>query len=261
MTEDEIRTEDDLLITADVARAIEEQELIAYLQPMVELSSGRVAAAEALVRWTMPDGTVVPAGLFVPSLERTGTVTGLDWCMAEEVCSFLEEVQGTSACVPISLNFSLQHVDDPSFATRLFETAKWHGVDAPMIRAEFGAARLLEDNEQVNDLVSSIVSQGFIGTVDSFCQGVEDIKTLADKCVFVIKVTSACWRPSSHEELCALVEAARECDLILCAEGVEEKAEADRLREAGFPYAQGYYFARPMDMGAFREFCEQEGTI
>jgi len=82
--------EDDRLITADVARAIEEGELVAYLQPMIELSTGDVAGSEALVRWTMKDGTIVPAALFVPSLERTDTITGLDWCMAEEVCSFLE---------------------------------------------------------------------------------------------------------------------------------------------------------------------------
>ena len=145
MDEKQIQYEDDVLITNDVARAIEEGELVAYFHPMMDIASNSVVAAEALVRWTLADGTIVPAGLFVPSLERTHTIEGLDWVMAELVSTYLENTGGDMGCVPISLNLSDQHATDDDFAERLLSTLEWHGVDAVMVRAEVSAEKLLED--------------------------------------------------------------------------------------------------------------------
>lgn len=255
MTDAEIRAEDDRLITVDVARAVEERELVAYYQPVVELQSGKVVAAEALVRWTMPDSTIVPAALFVPSLERTDTIGGLDWYMAEEVCTFLEEAAGTPACVPTSLNFSVRHAQDPDFATKLIETAKWHNVDPSLVRAEFSAAALLACDPAVDALFASIVAHGFVGTVDNFNHSGSDLEALADKGAKVVKVSNVCWRNATNDELKELLEIAAERGLIISCEGVEQSSEATKLHVVGFRYAQGYRFALPQDRAAFEAFC------
>ena len=84
MDQEEIQHLDDELIMNDVARAVEERELVAYYQPVYDLRGGSLVEVEALVRWTLPDGTLIPAALFVPSLDRMGVTAGLDWFMAEE---------------------------------------------------------------------------------------------------------------------------------------------------------------------------------
>jgi EAL domain-containing protein (putative c-di-GMP-specific phosphodiesterase class I) len=255
MTDAEIRAEDDRLITGDVARAVEERELIAYYQPVMELQSNKVVAAEALVRWTMPDSTVVPAALFVPSLERTDTITGLDWYMAEEVCTFLEEAAGTPACVPTSLNFSVRHAQDPDFATKLIETAKWHNVEPRLVRAEYQAASLLACDPAMDALFASIVAHGFTGTVDNFNDGPDHLEALADKGVTVVKVASACWRNATDAELKDLLGVVDRRGLTISCEGVEQASEARRLRAIGFRYAQGYHFAVPQNRTSFEAFC------
>lgn len=255
MTGAEIRWEDDQLITMDVARAIDERELIAYYQPVVNLQTTEVVAAEALVRWTMPDGTIVPAGLFVPSLEHTNTICGLDWCMAEQVCTFLKEAAGTPACVPTSLNFSVRHTQDSEFSEKLIATARWHGVDPHLVRVEYSAAALLEGNAYLDALFASTVAHGFVGTVDGFSQGVLELAALADKGVRVVKVAGACWRETSIAELKDLVREATERGMVVSAEGVEDAAELDKLHAAGFVFAQGFHFAKPMDRATFEAFC------
>ena len=142
MTEEEIQFEDDKLITEDVARAVEEQELVAYYQPVIDLKTGSVASLEALVRWTMSDGTVVPAALFVPSLDRTDTIFGLDWFMAEDVCTFLDQTaRGTRVFVPTSLNISSRHAVDEHFASKYASTIGWHNIGKDMLRVELKIGR------------------------------------------------------------------------------------------------------------------------
>jgi EAL domain-containing protein (putative c-di-GMP-specific phosphodiesterase class I) len=255
MDEKQIQYEDDVLITNDVARAIEEGELVAYFHPMMDIESNSVVAAEALVRWTLKDGTIVPAGLFVPSLERTHTIEGLDWVMAELVSSFLEATGGGMGCVPISLNLSDQHATDDDFAERLLSTLEWHGVDSVMVRAEFNAENLLSAEENLKTIFRTLVEHGFIGTVDEFLSGPRELKELHDLGVTVVKITNRCWRGKSEEELRKLVEAAASLDMIICPEGVEEAHEVEVLRQAGFSLAQGFYFAKPMSEKDFLAYC------
>ena len=255
MDEQQIQYEDDVLITNDVARAIEEGELVAYFHPMMDIESNSVVAAEALVRWTLKDGTIVPAGLFVPSLERTHTIEGLDWVMAELVSTYLENTGGDMGCVPISLNLSDQHATDDDFAERLLSTLEWHGVDSVMVRAEFGAGKLLSAEEDLKTIFRGLVEHGFIGTVDEFLSGPRELKELHDLGVTVVKITNRCWRGKSEEELRKLVEAAASLDMIICPEGVEEAHEVEVLRQAGFTLAQGFYYAKPMSAEDFVAFC------
>ena len=255
MDEKQIQYEDDMLIANDVARAIEEDELVAYFHPMMDIESNSVVAAEALVRWTLDDGTVVPACLFVPSLERTHIIEGLDWVMAELVSSFLESTQGGLGCVPMSLNLSEQHAHDENFARKLLSTLEWHGVDSVMVRAEFSAEKLLRAKDDLKDLFRSLVANDFIGTVDDFMSGPSELKDLHDLGVTVVKVTNRCWRGVSEDELKRLVDTAASLDMIICPEGVEEAHEVEVLRQAGFYFAQGFYYAKPMSPKDFTDFC------
>ena len=257
MNADEITLEDDRLIMNDVARAVEEHEFVPYVQPTFDLASGSVIGAEALVRWTLPeDGTVVPASLFVPSLERMHMITGLDWFMIDETCTFLADSRGTSANVPIAINLSPQHADDASFATRLVASADWHEDAHGLLLVELSEKTIVEGGASVARLISTTAEAGFTVVADNFASDVAWLRRLAEMGVGEIKVSATLWRDASPQELSELVETASELGVLVCAEGVEEQQEKDKLLSAGFERAQGYFLAHPMSLDEFVKLCE-----
>lgn len=253
MDKDQIQMEDDLLILNDVARAVEENEFVPYVQPVCNLSTNKVVGCEALVRWTLPDdGTVVPAGLFVPSLERTNTICGLDWFMIEEMCKYVARVANTPAQVPASLNISAQHCKDKSFASRLAAAADWPGIPHELIRVELSEKTLLKGGECVQNLVATVAEQGFNVIADN-CVFDGNLESLKKMGVSLVKISSSYWRGA--KDLKADVQTVESLGLTIAAEGVETAEERDALAAAGIAYAQGYHFAHPMSLEEFTKFC------
>lgn len=256
MDRDEILAEDDKLITVDVARAVEERELLAYYQPVVDIASRKIAFSEALVRWTMPDGTIVPAALFVPSLERTNTICGLDWYMVEEVAAFLEEAADAPVAVPTALNFSTRHTADPDFVKKLVAVADWRHLERRMLQVEFRQADLMAGSAELNKLVAALHAEGFPVIADNFNAGEQEMHTLVDRGVKAFKLSSALWRELDETALSQLVSVANEISMGVSAEGVEEEAEVAKLTAAGVTFAQGYFFAKPMDGDGLKAFAQ-----
>ena len=254
MLDERIQAEDDNLITADVARAIEEKEFVPYVQPQFDLATGRVVGCEALVRWTLPeDGTVVPASLFVPSLERTHTICGLDWFMIEEMCLFLGKVAGTAAEVPVSLNISAQHAGTSDFGVRLAASADWPGVPHELVCVEVSEHKILSGSEAVRDLVASVAEQGLCVIVDN-CELKQGVDGICIPGVTVAKVAASCWREA--ESLDDVIARAHQSGVHLCAEGVETEEDKQKVQNLGIGRAQGYYLGRPMSLDSFVELCK-----
>lgn len=255
MDADQIMHEDDLLIVEDAARAVEEHELVAYYQPIVNAADNRVVGAEALVRYTMSDGTVIPAGLFVPALDRTDTIFGLDWYMAEEICGYLQNTQGAAGNVPISLNFSLRHATMGDFAQTLADTLQWHDVDHAQVCVELDSAVLLEQDAAVSAMVAAAGQKGFRVVADNCAIDSNDLRTLKDLGVQGAKLAPAFWGTQSTDDLAKLVQAAEQCGIEVSAGGVENEGEKQALLAAGITHMQGYFFAKPMDGEALQAFC------
>lgn len=249
MNEDEIQREDDQLIINDVARAVEEHEFVPYVQPTYELATRKILAAESFVRWTLPeDGTVVAAALFVPSLERTNTICGLDWYMVNELCAFLGDEASAGARAPIALNFSHQHADDPDFAKNLSSTADWRGVAHELMCVEVSERSILDDTRLGEGLIPSVIAAGFPVIVDNFAGDAEALRALAALGVKRVKVSASKWRDGDPAGLAELVSAAAGADVTLIAEGIETDEEASDLLEAGIACGQGFGLARPMGL-------------
>ena len=252
----EIQHEDDLLIIGDVARAIEENEFEPYVQPCFDLVAKRPMLAETLARWTFPeDGTVIPAAAFIPALERTNTVCGLDWFIIDSMCAYLGEQLKTLMVPPVALNISDQHVDDENFTKRLSATVDWRGVDPVFVSVEFGLDLLARDERMAKVLIPSLLDAGFSVVVDKFNATPEALIPLMHMGVVTIKVSTALWRDSPIANLRAFTRAANELGIALIAEGVETADELKMLRHEGFLFAQGYYLARPMCLEEYVKLC------
>ena len=252
----EIQHEDDLLIINDVARAIDENEFEPYVQPCFDLVAMRPMLAETLARWTFPeDGTVIPAAAFIPALERTNTVCGLDWFIIDAMCAYLGEQLKTLVVPPIALNISNQHVSDENFTQRLLATTEWRGVDPIFVSIEFGQDLLARDERLARTLIPSLLESGFSVVADKFNASPEALVPLMHMGIVTVKVSPVLWRDSPIANLRALTRAADELGIALIAEGVETAEELKMLRHEGFLFAQGYHLARPMSLGEYIKLC------
>ncbi len=252
----EIQHEDDLLIINDVARAIDENEFEPYVQPCFDLVAMRPMLAETLARWTFPeDGTVIPAAAFIPALERTNTVCGLDWFIIDAMCAYLGEQLKTLVVPPIALNISNQHVSDEHFTQRLLATTEWRGVDPIFVSIEFGQDLIARDERLTRTLIPSLLESGFSVVADKFNASTEALVPLMHMGIVTVKVSPVLWRDSPIANLRALTRAADELGIALIAEGVETAEELKMLRHEGFLFAQGYHLARPMSLGEYIKLC------
>ncbi len=252
----EIQHEDDLLIINDVARAIDENEFEPYVQPCFDLVAMRPMLAETLARWTFPeDGTVIPAAAFIPALERTNTVCGLDWFIIDAMCAYLGEQLKTLVVPPIALNISNQHVSDEHFTQRLLATTEWRGVDPIFVSIEFGQDLIARDERLTRTLIPSLLESGFSVVADKFNASPEALVPLMHMGIVTVKVSPVLWRDSPIANLRALTRAADELGIALIAEGVETTEELKMLRHEGFLFAQGYHLARPMSLGEYIKLC------
>ncbi len=257
MDQEAIQREDDQLIINDVARAVEEREFVPYVQPLFDLKTNKVVGAEVLARWTLPeDGTVVPAAAFIPSLERTNTICGLDWYIADAVCVFLGEAQGAVAHLPVALNISSQHTADPDFAKRLASTADWHHIDHALLGVELGT-NLMEDEDVKGALAPSIMSAGFGVIADNFAAGASELRELAEGGVRAVKIAGSLWRGANAGDLQGIVAAAKKLGLVLVAENVENDEERAIVKAAGITWAQGYGLAHPMSLEEYVALLEK----
>lgn len=253
MDELEIQMEDDKLITNDVARAIEEQELVAYYQPVCDTKSLRVVGAESLVRWTMPDGVIVPAGLFVPSLDRTDTIVGLDWFMAEDTCAFFQSVAETLAYVPFSINFSTRHVLDSDFAQKLAATIRWHEIPLESVSMELDTSVVLDG--EADDLIAKVREQGIGVVADNVQSSNVDFAELRRHGIAVAKLSRVCWTNMDADALANFVRDAQEAGITLCATGVEKEEELAMLKASDVEQVQGFLLGAPMSGKDFSKLC------
>jgi diguanylate cyclase (GGDEF)-like protein len=254
-----------LALVARMHDALAAGEFRLHYQPIVDLGTGAVAAAEALLRWTGPDGVPVPPGRFVPLAEQSGAITAIgDWVLAT-ACADLATLWHRHR-VPVTVNVSARQLRDPQFSTRVLDLLQRH--DLP------GAALVVEITETV--LVTSVVDVGTVTmhlqklrdhgvriAIDDFGTGYSSLAYLRELPVDILKMdgsfTAAQIEDGGPRELAfirCILELSRTLSLRTVAEAVETAAQAERLLTLGCDLAQGYHFARPGPVAQLYDLIE-----
>ena len=248
----------------ELRRALPRGEFAVYLQPIVELASGTIVKAEALLRWQHPRfGSVSPA-VFIPIAEETGLIgeignwvfreaarMALRWC---EMAPVARTHRGRHP-VQISVNKSPRQflgVEADGWIEHLAEI----GLDPRHIAVEITEGLLLDDRPGVEELLLAYRDAGIQVALDDFGTGYSALSYLQRFDIDILKVDQAFVRniaDSAHDQ--AIVEAivlmAHKLGLMVVAEGVETEAQRKVLAAAGCDYGQGYLFARPMPFSEF----------
>jgi diguanylate cyclase (GGDEF)-like protein/PAS domain S-box-containing protein len=253
-----------LQLETDLRKALEEEELRAVYQPIVDLASGRTVAFESLVRWQHRHRGMVSPGEFIPTAEETGLVVPMGWWVAEEACRQLalwqRELPETE--VAISVNLSVRQMRQNRLVDRLLEVIAAHGVPAPRLKLEVTESMLMDDVEAQIAVLRRLREAGIAVIIDDFGTGYSSLSYIQRFDFDVLKIDRS-FLPAGDggegwELVQMIIKLAHEKRAAVVAEGVETEYHAARLRELGCDWGQGFWFAKPLTPEAATERLRRE---
>lgn len=243
-------------IEDNMNRALADGEFVMYLQPKCNITDGKIVGAEALVRWIMPERGIVPPDEFVPVFEKNGFVVKMDQYIWEEACKLIRKWMDEGIMpVPISVNVSRKHLTNTDFIHVLDDLVdKYH---IPKAYLEIEITETVEESE-ISDSMVMLKEHGFTLLMDDFGSGYSSLNTLKNTQFDVIKIDRGFLQDfigsdRGQKIVEHTIKMTRAIGLDIVAEGVESREQADFLENCGCNTAQGFYYAKPMEIKAFEE--------
>jgi diguanylate cyclase (GGDEF)-like protein/PAS domain S-box-containing protein len=244
-----------LAVERDLRRAIESDELTLRFQPIVCLEHGRLQGLEALVRWNHPERGLLGPQAFLPVAEATGTIVQLDrWVLAAAVRQLKDwEQDPVLRDVPVSVNFSGRHVVHSRMVEDVKRTLGELGVAPARLIIEVTETSFVEDFQTAASVLSALREHGVGICLDDFGTGYSSLGYLRQLGFDGLKIDRSFIQrigdsPADEAIVRSIVALAEALDLTLTAEGVETPGQRAALQRLGCRDAQGFLFARPMDV-------------
>jgi diguanylate cyclase (GGDEF)-like protein/PAS domain S-box-containing protein len=242
----------------DLRTALSEAQFRVVYQPIIELRTGAIHKAEALIRWDHPKRGLVSPAEFIPIAESSGLIVEIgDWIFRQAALQVQQWRQHIHPSFQISVNRSpvqFQHIDDKLLPWGAQLQAM--GLPGESLVVEITEGLLLDTNAQVATQLLELADAGIQVSLDDFGTGYSSLAYLQKIDIDYIKIDQSFVRhliPNSTDlSLCkAIIVMAHALDMKVIAEGVETTLQRDLLLEAGCDYGQGYLFSRPVTAQAF----------
>lgn len=242
---------EELKVEADLIRALEQDELELFYQPIYDTREERVCSLEALIRWRHPVDGLVPPGLFLPLAEEVGLIVPIGAWVVREACrqgrAWLDQGVDFGR---ISVNVSARQLGSDTLVTVFDEALASSQLPPDRLTVELTETALLV-NGGGRDCLEKLVARGLRVALDDFGTGYSSLKHLVNLPIHALKIDASFVRDAHRRlEHAAVVEAiiamTRSLGLEVVAEGVETVEELEFLTEAGCAAIQGYLFSRPI---------------
>ncbi|MDD0838717.1 EAL domain-containing protein [Curvibacter sp. HBC61] len=250
----------------ELRRAIEGGDLRLFLQPKIDMLTGRVCGAEGLVRWQHAERGLIGPGQFIDLAEHTGLIKPLTEWMIQHTLSVNHAWEAQGQALPIAVNLSARNLRDEGLLDTLRSLRQASGVGPGLLELELTESTLMEDAELALRVLHSLRDDGIALYIDDFGTGYSSLAYLQKMPVDCIKIDQSfvgdmIQRKESAAIVRSTIDLVHDLGRKVVAEGVETQAQWDRLRQMGCDQAQGYLMARPMpaaDFPAWRAAYEQQ---
>lgn len=242
-----------------IPEALTNGEFYLYLQSKVDMATGKVIGAEALVRWIHPQLGFIAPDKFIPLLEREGLIYNVDKFIWKEACKILKERKDKGLPVlPISVNVARNDLYEKTLVLDLVDMIKRYGLKAQDLRLEILERAYVKNSRKSFQILTELRGYGFIIEMDDF--GIEEssLSMLAEMPFDILKLdrnflVKALSNPRYVEVIRFIVQMGHSLQMEIIAEGVETQQQADLLLALGCRYAQGYYYCKPKPAEFFLE--------
>lgn len=244
----------------DLPEAFLRDEILVYFQPQIDSSSEKIVGAEALVRWMYHGKEFMAPYKFIPYLEQNNAINMLDEFVIERVCRYLEQwkKEGKEIC-PISINLSQKEIHKDNLVKDIIDIVDKYDVDRKYIHFELTETASYTNAQYFLEVMEKLRSEGFSISIDDFGTGYSSFKMLKDMPLnslkidksFVDSIASESDNEKGRLILKDIVSMTKHLNLKCIAEGVEEEAQKDILRDWGCDYIQGYFYSKPIPADDF----------
>ncbi|MCU1380232.1 MAG: hypothetical protein JWN29_3215 [Acidimicrobiales bacterium] len=246
-----------LALKVDLRRALEAEEFVAYYQPVVSLSTGRMVGAEALVRWNHPERGVLAPDEFIELAEESGVIVGIGHVILAQACADAATWPGS---LGVSVNLSPRQLQHEKLIDDVAEILDVTGLNPSRLTLEITETVLVADPMAAARVLGALKALGVSIALDDFGTGYSSLSYLNRFPVDTLKIdksfVDALGEGGGNEKvlLQAIIGLGRTLELRVVAEGIEQPEQRDSLQALGCGLGQGYLFARPMAYEHFLDF-------
>lgn len=258
-----------LEMEADLRLALQNNEFILQYQPIVDISSSSLKEVEALIRWQHPTKGLIPPLSFVPIAEATGLIVDIgDWVLKQS-CKQLAEWQSSFDSykdLVLNVNVSALQFQKKDFINDVASILKETGVDPKHLKIEITETVMLTDLDQSRRVLQELRTLGVSTAIDDFGTGYCSMSYLSQLPVDTLKIDKAFIDMigeggSTDGIVRAIISMARTLGLSVTSEGIESASQLASLDTLGCDLGQGYFFAKPMSVGAITNLLSTDSGL
>jgi EAL domain-containing protein (putative c-di-GMP-specific phosphodiesterase class I) len=245
-------------LSTELSRAIENQELIIYLQPQIDVG-GKILGAEVLVRWNHPDRGILNPGDFLPIFEKNYRIVDIDKYVWELACKLIKKWNSEGRHrIYLSINISPRDFECIDVYETLVELVEKYEIDPEQLRVEITETTIMRNPERQIELIGKLRLAKFYVEMDDFGSGYSSLGMLKDIHLDAIKLDMRFLSKGVNDErgrkvLQMTIRLIKELNMTAIAEGVETQEEVDYLTQIGCDVFQGFHFSRPLKVKKFED--------
>jgi len=253
-------------IELGLAKGIENNELVLDFQPIEDLKTGRICGVEALVRWTHPElGRIMPCE-FIGVAEDSGLIDALGEWVIESSSRKLLELHAQGHMLWCAVNCAAGQLMNPDFPAKADQIIRATGLDPRWIEFEVTESAAINDMSRTIEALNKLKANGSQIAMDDFGTGYASLNYLRQLPVDVLKIDKSFVMDlledkNSHMIVKAVIDLAHALGLTVHAEGIETAAQRDSLLQMDCDRLQGYWFSKPMDLQALKEWLKQAPAL
>ncbi len=251
------RALDRLLMEGMLRRALERDEFVLHYQPRVDVASGRIVGAEALIRWMHPERGLVAPGEFIPLVEDSGLVIPIGEWAIDAACRQNAAWQAAGMpTIPVAVNLAATHLRERRLPALVARAIQQHQLDPRSLEIEVTESILLADPELSIEIATRLDEMGVRLSIDDFGTGYSSLSYLKRLPINALKIDRSFVRdlgtdPDDEAIVTAIVAMAHGLKLKVVAEGVETESQLAFLRGRGCDEYQGFLKSRPLEAEQF----------
>lgn len=257
----ELRTRNSL--EADIRAAIPNDEFVPYFEQQIDLQTGELAGFEMLARWVSPMRGLIPPDEFIPVAEETGMIGDLSLSIIRKA---MLEAKNWDPKLTVSVNISPVQLKDPWLAQKIVKLLVETGFPANRLEVEITESSLFKNLSLAQSIVGSLKNQGIQIALDDFGTGYSSLAHLRALPFDRIKidrsfVSTMLENPESAAIVNAIAGLGSSLSVPITAEGIEEQALVDKLRELGCTKGQGWYYGQPLSVENVRKLLAERNLL
>ncbi|HEX5054873.1 MAG TPA: EAL domain-containing protein [Gammaproteobacteria bacterium] len=252
-------------LESEMRRALEHEEFTLHYQPQVDLVSGRIVGAEALVRWQHPHKGMVSPADFIPLAEETGLIAPLgEWVLKRACIQLHEWLHKGHQPVVLAVNISSRQLEDRQFVSKILSILQETGIPTDLLELEITESAIMRNPEEVIPALEELKRMGISLAIDDFGTGHSSLNYLRRFPVDTLKidrsfVSDITKSPEDSVLINGIIALAKSLRLKVIAEGVETYEQKVYLQEQKCDWVQGYFLYKPMPAEIFEQQAFYKG--